>query len=350
MSISNLNPYNVADHQLKDIVDVPTNYEEAFFCPDQWCRSRWREAIKVELSKMHNLQVWHPINLKDIPTGRKPIKNKWVFDVKRNGTFRARLVACGYSQIPGIDFSEYYAPVVNDAVFRIVIIIQLLWSLSSVILDVETAFLHGELNEDIYMRTPKGVDIPNHQCVKLNKALYGQVQAERQFYLNFSGILKQIGFAVSYADPCLFHRNNHQGRIIMIVHVDDCYTIGNPKALAAIKGELEAKVLKVKMSKMATDYLSCDLKIDLDKQIAWMGQTTLIRKVINKYDSLNSKSPDTMRYKTPGTPKQQIEGPSTDDPPLSQEDQTAYRSAVGTLLQFSSKTRPDLANPVREIG
>jgi hypothetical protein len=57
-----------------------------------------------------------------------------------------------------------------------------------------------------------------------------------------------------------------------------------------------------------------------------------------------------VRYKTPGTPKQQIERPSADDPPLSQEDQTAYRSAVGNLLQFSSKTRPDLANPVRELA
>jgi Reverse transcriptase (RNA-dependent DNA polymerase) len=111
---------------------------------------------------MQLLQVWQQINYSDLPSGRKPIKNKLVFDVKRTGIFQARLVACGYSQIPGIDFSEYYAPVVNDAVFRIVIIIQLMWNLSSMIMDVETAFLHGDLREDIYMMSPKGSNIRKH--------------------------------------------------------------------------------------------------------------------------------------------------------------------------------------------
>jgi Reverse transcriptase (RNA-dependent DNA polymerase) len=100
-----------------------------------------------------------------------------VFDIKRTGIFRARLVACGYSQIPGVDFQDYYSPVVNDAVFRIVIILQILWNLSSVIIDVETAFLHGDLNESIYMLPPKGTNIGPNQCVHLDKALYGLVQA-----------------------------------------------------------------------------------------------------------------------------------------------------------------------------
>jgi Reverse transcriptase (RNA-dependent DNA polymerase) len=154
------NPYNAPNAQLKDILHTPSTYEEAFYHQDEWCRMRWRTAITLELNKMNALKVWHPINFSDIPEGRKPIKCKWVFDIKRNGIFRARLVACGYSQIPGIDFEEYYAPVVNDAVFRIVIIIQLLWGLKSVIMDVETAFLHGDLKEDIFMNAPKGTNIP----------------------------------------------------------------------------------------------------------------------------------------------------------------------------------------------
>jgi Reverse transcriptase (RNA-dependent DNA polymerase) len=83
-------------------------------------------------------------------------KNRWVFDIKRTGVFRARLVACGYSQIPGVDFEEYYSPVVNDSVFRIVIILQIIFGLSSHIIDIETDFLHGTLKESIYMTAPKG--------------------------------------------------------------------------------------------------------------------------------------------------------------------------------------------------
>ena len=84
------------------------------------------------------------------------VKHKWVFDIKRNGIFRARLVACGYSQKPGIDFTDTYSPVVNDAVFRLLIVIQLLFQLVCMITDVETAFLNGDLPEEIYMDAPKG--------------------------------------------------------------------------------------------------------------------------------------------------------------------------------------------------
>jgi hypothetical protein len=95
----------------------------------------------------------------------------------------------------------------------------------SIIIDLETAFLHGDLKEVIYMQATKGTNIPADLCAKLNKALYGLVQASQQFYLNVSSVSQELGFNLSYADPCLFHRVNQYGQIIMIVHVDDCYTI-----------------------------------------------------------------------------------------------------------------------------
>jgi hypothetical protein len=79
--------------------------------------------------------------------------------VKRNGIFRARLVACGYSQIPGIDFSESFAPVLNDVSFRIMLIEKLVWDMTCSVVDIETAFLHGDLDEEIYMEVPKGLEI-----------------------------------------------------------------------------------------------------------------------------------------------------------------------------------------------
>jgi hypothetical protein len=94
------NPYNVAKHQLKDIVATPITYEEAYYCPDEWCRKRWQEAIRLELNKMNILKVREPVDFNNLPNGQKPIKNKRVFNIKRTGVFRARLVACGYSQIP----------------------------------------------------------------------------------------------------------------------------------------------------------------------------------------------------------------------------------------------------------
>jgi hypothetical protein len=90
-----------------------------------------------------------------MPVNRRCVKHKWVFDIKRNGTFRARLVACGYTQVPGIDFTEAYSPVINDVCFRIMIIFQMVWNLKAKIIDVETAFLHGDFEEEIFMDCPK---------------------------------------------------------------------------------------------------------------------------------------------------------------------------------------------------
>jgi hypothetical protein len=77
--------------------------------------------------------------------------------MKRNGIFRARLVACGYSQVPGIDFCESFAPVLNDVRFKIMLITKFVWDMTSTVVDIETAFLHGDLDEKIYMEVPKGL-------------------------------------------------------------------------------------------------------------------------------------------------------------------------------------------------
>ena len=82
-----------------------------------------------------------------MPAEKQCVKNKWVFKVKRNGIFQARFVACGYSQIPGVDFQEHFAPVVNDTLYRIMITVMMMMGLKAKIVDIETAFLHGDLEE-----------------------------------------------------------------------------------------------------------------------------------------------------------------------------------------------------------
>jgi Reverse transcriptase (RNA-dependent DNA polymerase) len=112
----------------------------------EWIKDKWREAIDKEHKKMEIHKEFKLIERKTMPKDKRCVKFKWVFDAKRNGTFRARLVAFGYSQVPGIDFKETYSPVANDVAFRIVrIVYQILHKLSLIVMDVETAFLnlHG---------------------------------------------------------------------------------------------------------------------------------------------------------------------------------------------------------------
>jgi Reverse transcriptase (RNA-dependent DNA polymerase) len=179
-------------------------------------------AIIKELGEMENKKVWEIIYKEDVPDGRRTIKCKWIFKIKRNAVFGARLVACGYSQVPGIDFNESFAPVINDVSFRIMLIAKLTWGLQASIIDVETAFLHGTLNEEIYMNSPNRMDIEDNKCLRLKKTVYGLVQSAREFYNKLICELKNLGFLENKSDPCLLSKRTKNEIMIIGIYVDDC--------------------------------------------------------------------------------------------------------------------------------
>ena len=111
-------------------------------------RGKWREAITKELYCMENKTVWRTMLKMDVPRNRRLIGCKWVFKIKIDGTYRARLVALGYSQVPGVDFTDNFAPVGNDATFRVALARMMMEDLNCMLMHVETAFLYGEIEEE----------------------------------------------------------------------------------------------------------------------------------------------------------------------------------------------------------
>lgn len=337
----------VPANQYKDLFVSPTSFDEAWDHQCSWQRTKWRAGVTKELGKMNQLQVWEVVKRTKIPPDRKCIKYKWIFEVKRDGTFKARLVACGYSQIPGVDFQESYSPVVNDVAFRIMVIFQMAHKLDSIILDVEAAFLNGDLDEEIYMECPKGMNSKQDEVLLLRKSLYGLVQAARQFFIKYTQILTKIGFVQSYAEPCLFIRTYEKGMVLMAVHVDDCYIIGTTTALNDTIDCIKKSGLNVTVQRNIKDYLSCKILFDEHMTKAWFGQPHLTKKLQKTFGTLVKGMPT---YKTPGTPSFNIVRPKDGDAKLNQEEQSIYRSAVGSLLQFIKYSRPDIANSVRELA
>jgi hypothetical protein len=124
--------------------------------------------------------------------------------VKRNGIFRARLVACGYSQVPGIDFNQSFAPVLNDVSFRIMLIAKVVWNMTCTVVEIETPFLHGDLYEEIDMEVPKDLKIGDDKKLILRKTIYGLVQSPENFHEKLINVLKVIGFYGSKSDLCLW--------------------------------------------------------------------------------------------------------------------------------------------------
>jgi Reverse transcriptase (RNA-dependent DNA polymerase) len=282
-----------------------------------------------------------------IPTGRKCVKCKWVLDVKRNSVFRARLVACGYSQQPGVDFTESFSPVVNDSIFRCLIVIEMLFKLISKIIDIEVAFLNGHLEELIYMNTPPGVEVSDDECVLLQKSLYGLVQSARQFFKMFSAVLRQLGMMQSNIEPCVFHQETRLGILIVAVYVDDCYVIGTDAWLNKFIVDIQAAGFKIMIEDKPTDCLSCEIKFNSDKTCAWLGQPHLVKQLEKSFGILIKGN---YNYLTPGTPSFSFVRPNLEADKISPEPQKVYRMAVSTLLQIVKHSRPDIANPVRELS
>jgi histone deacetylase 1/2 len=189
----------------------------------------WKEAMDVEYNALMNNNTWH---LVPPQKGSNIIDCKWVHKIKYNADgslnkYKSRLVAKGYKQRYGIDYEDTFSPVVKMATFRIILSIAVSrgWNLRQ--LDVQNAFLHGILEEEVYMRQPPWyVDkrYPNHVC-KLDKSLYGLKQAPRAWYARLSTKLITLGFTPSKADTSLFYFNKHGVMVFVLIYVDDIIVV-----------------------------------------------------------------------------------------------------------------------------
>jgi hypothetical protein len=152
---------------------------------------------------------------------------------KRDWIFRAQLVACGYSKVPGTDVNESFAPVLNDVSFGIMLIANLMLGMTCTVVGIKTTFLHEDLDEKILLKVPKGLTIIENKKLILRKTMYGLFQSARKFYEKLINVLKITGFHGSKSDPCLWtmwdKRVNHM--IIIRIYVDDFLIIKKEERL-----------------------------------------------------------------------------------------------------------------------
>ena len=332
--------------EYKTKLEAPKKFKDAWDHPDPFQRKQWREAIDLEFRKMDERGVWRKINRAEMEEGRRCVKHKWVFDIKRSGRFRARLVACGYSQIPGTDFNQIFAPVANDVSFRILIILMLLQELDYLIFDVETAFLQGDLQERIYMDCPEGMEHHEGECLLLQKTIYGLVQSAREYNRKFVSVLTRYGFKQCPSDPCLFMRQDEEGVCYVLTYVDDNLVIGKRKAIDKLLAQIRASELSITVEEGLDDYLSCEVQIDRSKKTAWIGQPHMVKKIVRTFEE---ETKGLQTYKTPGTPGFGIVSPKEGEAVLDADKQSRYRTGVGMLMYLIKHSRPDISNAVREL-
>ena len=329
----------------------PKTFQEAWHSSVEEERNNWQMAIRKEIKSMIDRGVWRKVDRKNIANNRRLIGNKWVFKIKRDGTYRAKLVALGYSQIPGLDYTDNFAPVAHDMSFRIALARMMVEKLDSLVMDVETAFLYGDIEEEIFMKSPIGMEEIDpgsspEDCYHLKRGIYGLCQAARQFWKKFVDTIKQesFGFQVSPADPCMLFKENELGICIIIMYVDDMLIIGKKEQIEDFASKIQ-KVFSVKIQHNLADYLGCEFHMNKERTRGWLGQPSIIKSLEQKFGERAMKKRLSL---TPGTPRftaRRIENP---EDKVNPQDHETYRSGVGTLLYLTKHSRPDICNPVRE--
>jgi len=271
---------------------------------------------------------------------------KWVYKIKKKADgsidrYKARLVAKGFKQRYGIDYEDTFSPVVKIATVRLVLSVAISrgWCLKQ--LDVQNAFLHGVLEEEVYMKQPPGFessDAPNYVC-KLDKAIYGLKQAPRAWYSRLSTKLISLGFVFSKSDTSLFIYNKGGITIYMLIYVDDIIVTSNaPEVVTALLADLREDFALKDLGKL---HYFLGIEVKEDKEGIILSQAKYAQDLLTRVGMLDCK-PCT----TPLSATEKLS--SYEGTPLSAEDSTRYRSVVGGL-QYLTITRPDVSFAVNRV-
>ena len=287
----------------------------------------WKDAMNEEIHSMKINNVW---DLEELPPDSRAISCKWVFTKKRNGRYKARLVARGFMQKEGLDYSETFSPVISMPVLRLVLIIILNEDLHAFVLDVKTAFLYGKLNELVFMDQPQGFDDNSGRKCRLNRSLYGLKQAPRQWFERFHKFIFELNFKSLDNEPCIFVRYNNSDKIIIALYVDDILIAGSN--INEINVVISLLTKEFHMSKLdnLSEFLGIRMNFTSDSLV--MDQESYIVKLLNKFNMSECKPSD-----IPISPKS-----TSSDFKKGKPFNGPYRELVGCLLYLSHVSRPDI--------
>lgn len=311
------------------IFDEPQSYEQAMSSSNS---NKWTNAMRSEYESLLKNNVW---KLVDRPENTNVVKCKWVYKVKHDASgnfdrFKARLVARGFSQKEGLDFSDTFSPVVRHSTMRILFSLAHHYDMSMEHIDVTTAFLHGDLNEIIYMEQPPGFGSDESKVCFLSKCIYGLKQASRMWNLKVHQQLTKNGYVQNKCEPCVYVRRNFKDLTIIALYVDDFYI------LSTCDTDNLCKLLENSFSiKHLGPLKSClGMRLSRDKNVLKLDQTEYVKRLLKRFNMLECKTVSTPMVSNNKLFKSESE--SLDD------NFYQYRQLVGCLMYLSVCTRPDI--------
>ncbi|XP_074290587.1 uncharacterized protein LOC141617305 [Silene latifolia] len=313
----------------------PPSFKEAIRDND-WC-----EVMKAEIDALERNNTWE---LTDLPTDKKALGCWWVYKIKykSDGTIerlKARLVVFGNHQVEGLDYGETFAPVVKMVTIRAFLSVAAVknWELHQ--MDVHNAFLHGDLDEEVYMRLPPGFSRGKEGKVcRLKKSLYGLRQAPRCWFAKLTASLKNFGFVQSYSDYSLFYFSRGTVRLFVLIYMDDLVIAGNdPSEISKFKAYLSDCFHMKDLGKLK---YFLGLEVSRSKEGIYLSQRKYALDIISETGLLGSKPV--------ATPIEQNHRLGLASGPPS-PDAESYRRLIGRLV-YLAVTRPDLSYAVHILS
>ncbi|WJZ96545.1 hypothetical protein VitviT2T_015220 [Vitis vinifera] len=318
-------------------IQVPHNIQEAFKYP------KWKAAVDEEVRALEKNGTWE---ITDLPRGKKPVGCKWIFTVKYKADgnvdrYKARLVAKGFTQSYGIDYQETFAPVakLNTVHVLLSLAANLDWSLHQ--LDVKNAFLNGDLEEEVYMDIPAGLETTSNfnKVCRLRKSLYGLKQSPRAWFERFTKVVKGYGFVQCQSDHTLFVKHFPEGKLaIIIVYVDDIILTGDHEEKIDLLKKLLTKEFEIKDLGNLKYFLG--MEIARSKKGIAVSQRKYVLDLLNETGMLGCKPAETPMVTTVKLEESDGSAPV---------DKGRYQRLVGKLI-YLSHTRPDIGFSVSVVS
>lgn len=316
--------------------EEPASFAEAERSPS------WRAAMMEEMTAIDDNETW---SLADLPPGRRAIGLKWVFKVKRDehgavAKHKARLVVKGYAQRHGIDYDEVFAPVARLDSVRLLIALAAHEGWEVHHMDVKSAFLNGDLQEEVYVEQPAGFVVggKEHKVLKLRKALYGLHQAPRAWNAKLHDTLLSLGFARCPSEAAIYCRRSGDARLVVGVYVDDLVITGT--GCDDIKHFKKEMCSAFKMSDLGLLHYYLGIEVKQGPSGISLSQGAYAAKILEK-SGMAGCNPCQVPMET----RLKLSKLSTELP----VDATEYRSIVGSL-RYLVNTRPDLAFAVGYVS
>ncbi|GJZ60699.1 putative ribonuclease H-like domain-containing protein, partial [Tanacetum coccineum] len=296
--------------------------------------SDWVEAMQEEMQQFINQKVW---KLVPLPDGKIAIGTKWILKNKRDARGivvrnKARLVAQGHRQEEGIDYDEVFAPVARIEAIRLFLAFASYMGFMVYQMDVKSAFLYGEIDEEVYVTQPKGFEDPHFpkHVYKVVKALYGLHQAPRAWYARLSTFLLKHNYRRGTIDKTLFIKKNSRDIILVQVYVDDIIFGSTKKAWCdefevLMKGEFE-------MSAMGELTFFLGLQVKQKPDGIFISQDKYVQDMLKKFDMESVRT---------ATTPYEASKPKSKDEPDDAVNVHLYRSMIGSLMYLTA-SRPDI--------